>query len=147
MYQFNGIDTFELLAWLGALIFTYLILSWLAGIATGIYCANRMVNVSRTRAVLTGALVGLTAIPLNIFWLFAGQIILDSDFFVRYIHITRHIPILHMNEHQMHTLAGPLVIAGIVALVTRLLCYGMEETAANFRHGTRRRSDGGEGPG
>ena len=80
MYQFNGIDTFELLAWLGALIFTYLILSWLAGIATGIYSANRMVNVSRTRAVITVALVGLAAIPLNIFWIFAGQIILYPDF-------------------------------------------------------------------
>ena len=84
MYQFNGIDTFELLAWLGVLIFTYLILSWLAGIATGIYSANRMVNVS----------------------------------------------------------AGPLVIAGIVALVTQLVCRGTEATAANFWHGTKRRSDG-----
>ena len=78
-----------------------------------------MMTISGTRGVVVGLLVGLSGIPLNFLWLFAGRLVVPPSFFSLFTAVTRKVPVLHPDADQISILAGPAAVALLVVLVTQ----------------------------
>lgn len=118
MYQWDGPSGFEILLWLGLLGLVYFVAPVVAGVWAGMRVPNTM-TISAARGTVVGLLVGLSGIPLNLFWLFGGRLLVPESFFSPLTVFTRMIPVLHPDASQLSVLAGPVAVAVLVVLATR----------------------------